>query len=121
MWFPQGLQNFHHTPYDVRFDLMFPDPQDGPAHSTELAVVPVVSLAIFFDLAAPLVREPVPPDRQPPAVPEVTVDKDGELLRAEHEIGPTWQIPRMAVVVNVAGFQQGVDVSLGCRIGSPDP
>lgn len=68
--------------------LVFPEADDGPSSVAELAIGVSVSGLVRFDLAAPpigVVLWPGAVNRT--AVPEATVDVDGDALAREYEIG----------------------------------
>ncbi len=90
----------------IPLDLMLPDPKNEPAGLPELPKIAQVATAISLYLVSPVGRQLVFPQREAPAVPEVTFNKDGHHWRLEYEIRTSWQ-PRIVLAKSKpAGMRQ---------------
>jgi hypothetical protein len=58
---------------NIGFDLMLPDPDDRPTHSTKLCEIPLVSFPGFADLSFPEIGQRLFPSWESVAMPKVPI------------------------------------------------
>jgi hypothetical protein len=71
--------------------LVLPDSNDLPALRPEPPKIALVAATIRPKFVSPELRELVFPTWESPAVPEITIDEDGNALAAEYHIGTAWE------------------------------
>jgi hypothetical protein len=84
---------------------MLPEPDDSPAENAEFTEVTLIAYTVGVQFVSPERRELVLPSRQPPSVPEITVDEHGHLLLDEDDIWTTWQVLNVAFEPQTASPQ----------------
>ena len=82
----ERLLDAHDRIVDSVLDGVLPNSDDMPATSAQSTKVASVAYPIFAKFVSPKRRELVFPHRKTPAVPEITVYKDGDLLFGKNDI-----------------------------------
>lgn len=71
---------------------MLPDTDHSPARTPQTPEIPGISQSCCLDLCLPGFGQLVAPNREAPAVPEVTVDKYGNAAIPKHEVRTSREI-----------------------------
>lgn len=91
----QGFQYTFHTLLRRTFDLMFPNTHNFPAQLSQFEKISLVTLPCCSDFFSPFIRQFVLPQREPPAMPEISIDKHDNLCLMENYIRSSRQVLHM--------------------------
>jgi hypothetical protein len=84
---------------------MAPDATDSPSHSLKLSEVSLITRAISTQLVSPKARQLMLPSWKTPSVPEVAINKNGNVKIREHNIGTSGERPIVTLVSNLSRSQ----------------
>lgn len=70
--------------------LVLPNPNDLPTERTQLSEIALVSFAVSPEFFSPEWRQFSLPGWQPPTMPEIAIDEDGDLTARENDIRASW-------------------------------
>jgi hypothetical protein len=90
--FSSGAKNDINNCRDILLDIVFPNPDYRPAFSPQASEGPLIALAVPGDLLPPVRPKFLAPQREPPAVPKIAVDEDGDPQPLEDNIGLSRQV-----------------------------
>jgi len=68
------------------FDFTFPDAADSPSTAPQPAKVSLIARTIGAQFLTPKVSQLVFPRWEPPAVPEIRIDKNGHAMLRENDV-----------------------------------
>src|SRR4051812_29725423 len=79
-------------------------------------MISLIARAVAADLVFPKGREPMPPDRESPSMPEVAIHENGEMSLGNNKVRLSRQARFMASKRQSGGFCQLVHITLGGRV-----
>lgn len=82
----QCLHNTLDTAFLTPIKLVLPNPDDLPAKRAKLSEIALVPVTVCPELLSPELRQFSLPGWEPPSMPEIAVDKDGNSAVIENDV-----------------------------------